>query len=290
MIKVDPSNPKGIVWIASYPKSGNTWVRIFLYQLMRILGGHAAEEHDLHQLDRASLYEARLFGLFERLLGKPIGKATWQEVAAIRPKVQALIAAEAPGIALVKTHNLLGRMLGFPIINMAVTAGAIYVVRNPLDVSLSLVSHIGAPLDTAIATMAKNGHRSAMNDDLAGELWGSWSEHVESWTIRPNPALLVVRYEDLIDDPAKHFGAIARHLGQTPTPAAVDEAVALSAFDRVRKQEEEKGFRERAEVAERFFRAGKAGEWRDKLSADQVQRIVAAHRPIMERFGYLPLD
>jgi len=39
MINADPRNPKGIVWIASYPKSGNTWMRMFIYQLMRIMGG-----------------------------------------------------------------------------------------------------------------------------------------------------------------------------------------------------------------------------------------------------------
>jgi hypothetical protein len=288
MIRVDPANPKGIVWIASYPKSGNTWLRIFLYQLMRIVGGYPADDHDLHQLDRSSIYEARLSGLFEQFLDKKLSQATWQEVASVRAKVHAAIAERAPSIAVVKTHNLLGRMLGHPIINMSVTAGAIYVVRNPLDVALSLVSHIDAPLDTAIAIMATKGHRSALNDDLAGELWGSWSEHVESWTIRPNPALLVIRYEDMIDAPTKHFASVADHLGQRFTRAQIEEAIALSSFDRVREQEAVQGFRERSEHADRFFRVGRAGQWREKLSGGQVKRIVDAHGNMMKRFGYLP--
>jgi hypothetical protein len=288
MIKADPKNQKGIVWIASYPKSGNTWIRVYLYHLMRIMGGHSLDEHDLHQLDRSSGYEARFFGLFEQFLGKKLAEATWQEVVPVRPKVHAVVAERAPSIVLVKTHNLLGRMLGVSTINLAVSAGAIYVVRNPLDVALSLVSHLGRPLDEAIAIMAEKGHRSKNADELAFELWGSWSEHVESWAGKPSPALIVVRYEDLIEAPTKHFTAIAHHLGQKPTPEQVAEAIEYSAFDRVRAQEDERGFRERSENAERFFRAGRAGQWREKLSAAQVKRIVDAHRPVMERFGYLP--
>ncbi|MCR4282913.1 MAG: sulfotransferase domain-containing protein, partial [Bauldia sp.] len=72
MINTDPRNPRGIVWIASYPKSGNTWLRMFLYQLMRIMGGHPREQDELNKLDRSSMYEARLFGLFEQSLGKPL--------------------------------------------------------------------------------------------------------------------------------------------------------------------------------------------------------------------------
>ena len=71
MIVVDPKNPRGIVWIASYPKSGNTWIRVFLYQLMRIMGGHPREPDELNKLDRSSMYEARLFGLFDQAIGRP---------------------------------------------------------------------------------------------------------------------------------------------------------------------------------------------------------------------------
>ncbi len=287
MIRADPANPKGIVWIASYPKSGNTWVRVFLYQLMRIMGGHPREEDEINKLDRASTYESRLYGLFQQFLGKPLSDATREEVATVRPQVQAAIADRSPGVALVKTHNVLGNMHGIPIINLAVSAGTVYLVRDPRDVVLSLADHLGVSVDGAIAVMTTGGYMNSNTVDTAFEIWGSWSEHVFSWTGRPNEAVIVVRYEDLIEDPVKHFTAIVEHLRQSATPDQIAEAVELSTFDKLRAAEDQRDFRERSERADRFFRRGQAGAWREALSDDQARRIVQAHHQQMRPLGYL---
>ena len=287
MIIADPNNPKGIVWIASYPKSGNTWVRIFLYQLMRIMGGHPREDDEINKLDRASAYEVRLFGLFEQFLGKPLAAASRTEVIHVRPQVHAAIAQRAPAVALIKTHNILGRIGGIATINLAVSRGTVYIVRDPRDVALSLASHLGAPLDEAIRVMASKGFRTENKAEAAFEIWGTWSEHVYSWTSEPTDALLVVRYEDLKADPIRHFTAISDHLRQKPTPQQIAEAVELSAFDKLRQAENRRDFRERSPRAERFFRFGRAGVWRDVLTSAQAQRIVDDHHEQMRRFGYL---
>jgi hypothetical protein len=288
MIKADPRNPRGIVWIASYPKSGNTWVRIFLYHLQRIMGGYPLPDHDLHQLDRSSAYEARLFGLFEQFIGKPIHEATVQEVTAVRPKVHAVIAERATGIALVKTHNVMGHVLGQPTVNLAASAGAIYVIRNPLDVAISIAPHNGLTIDQAIALMARKAYRTNNGPEIAYEVWGSWSEHVEGWTAIPHEAVHVVRYEDLAADPIGQFTAIAHHLRQQPTPEQIAEAVELSAFKRLRQQEDEKGFREVSSKMAKFFRDGRVGQWREVLDSAQVRHVLDDHSDVMKRFGYLP--
>ena len=56
----------------------------------------------------------------------------------------------------------------------------------------------------------------------------------------------------------------------------------------LRKLEDEKGFKERSEVAERFFREGRKEQWREKLSEAQVRRLVEEHRAQMARFNYIP--
>ena len=117
----------------------------------------------------------------------------------------------------------------------------------------------------------------------------SWSKHVLSWTRNPNPALFVMRYEDMLDDPVASFGALARHLLLYPTPQQLSRAVEQSSFAVLRQQEEEKGFRERSPKAEKFFRVGRAGQWREVLTTQQIDRIVEAHGEQMQRFGYLPL-
>ena len=98
---------------------------------------------------------------------------------------------------------------------------------------------------------------------------------------------MVVRYEDLIADPTKHFTAIVDHLRQQPTPEQIDEAIALSGFDAMRAAESERDFRERSERADRFFRSGRAGAWHEHLSADQAKRVVDAHHDQMGKHGYL---
>jgi sulfotransferase family protein len=121
------------------------------------------------------------------------------------------------------------------------------------------------------------------------ELYGSWSQHVLSWTRKPHRAIYVMRYEDMLHEPKKTFGALARHLLFKPDDAQLADAIDRSSFERLREQEEKDGFRERPEKAERFFREGRTGQWKDVLTPQQVQRIVDAHGEQMQRFGYLPL-
>src|SRR5690606_31102214 len=119
------------------------------------------------------------------------------------------------------------------------------------------------------------------------EVWGSWSEHVYGWTMRPHEAVLVVRYEDLIADPIGQFTRVAHHLRQDPPAEQIAEAVQPSTFDELKAEEAKGDFRERSERADRFFREGRAGEWREKLSAAQAQRIADQHGAQMQKFGYL---
>ena len=288
MIVTDPRNPKGIVWIASYPKSGNTWMRVYLYHLMRLMNGLPRTENDLHALDKSSTYEARLVGLFEELLGKPLASASRREVALIRPQVHAIIVQRIGSVSLIKTHAALGHLGNIPTHNLAVSAGTIYIVRDPRDVAISLAAHNGSTIDAAIADMATPSYGTQNSDQAAFEVWGSWSEHALSWTDKPHEAVLVVRYEDMLGDPTATFTAVASHLRQKPTPEQIAEAIQLSSFKELRETEIAAGdFRERSERADRFFREGRAGEWREKLNPEQVKRIEDEHREMMMKFGYL---
>ena len=97
----------------------------------------------------------------------------------------------------------------------------------------------------------------------------------------------VVRYEDLLASPEAAFEGILRFAGFDPEAGRVARAVEHARFDRLRGQEERSGFAEKPPTARFFFRAGRAGSWRDALSRAQVQTLAHAHAPLMERFGYL---
>jgi hypothetical protein len=149
---------------------------------------------------------------------------------------------------------------------------------------------MSATVDDAIEQMATAGLETAVTEKSVYEVYGSWTEHVRSWTRKPHRAIYVMRYEDMLERPVETFGALARHLLIAPTDAELAAAIDLSSFDRLRRQEEEAGFREKPKGADRFFRRGQAGEWREKLTRRQVRRIVAAHGEEMSRFGYVADD
>ena len=188
-----------------------------------------------------------------------------------------------------KTHQALAIDRGHPTINFSVTAGAIYIIRNPLDVAISYAHHLGQSIDAAIELMNLKNAETAINNKQVNALYGSWSQHVLSWTRKPHRAIYVMRYEDVLGDPKKTFGALAWHLLFKPSEQELAEAIDRSSFEKLKEQEEKAGFRERPEKAERFFRDGRAGQWKEVLTSAQVARIVEVHKEQMERFGYLPI-
>ncbi len=287
MINLSEANPRGIVWIASYPRSGNTWTRAFINGLTRIMANPEAEDIELSGVGDWSVSE-RLLTRYTPFLRKPASAATAAEIAAVRPKVQASIAATAPGIVFVKTHNANGNDHGVPLINKAASAGAIYIVRNPLDVAISYAQFSNASIDETITTMATEGWGIETTPDKARVISGSWSQNVASWTDQSNPAVLAVRYEDMVDRPDKTFTRIARHLRLKPDGEQIRRAIAMTSFDRLRAAEASAGFAEKPKTAESFFRQGRAGQWRERLSPEQIAAIIATHGRMMARFDYLP--
>ena len=286
---MDDRSPQGIIWLASYPRSGNTWIRVFLTNLRRIIDGQDAAL-DLDSMDPAVALWDNEAALYNRLLGKPVSTATGQEIMRARSWVLAQLAEDAGGLLLMKTHNANVMFGGFATVPPSLSAGAIYVVRNPLDCIISCAEFWNISLDEAIGRAAQSG--AMLTGDAENRriftLMGSWSENVSTWTALASPALLVVRYEDLLDRPTESFGAIAAHLRMNHTVAHLSEAIEQSSFRRLQDIEGKRGFHERPESAARFFREGRKQQWRERLTPAQVDRVVAAHGDQMSKFGYLP--
>jgi Sulfotransferase domain len=276
----------GIVWIASYPKSGNTWARAFLHNLVRVRNGEGGEQ-DINEMARFSTWELDKLQYAKFLGFAPDNTKHRPEIAATRHKVQQEIADSVSGLVFVKTHNALVLDRGHSTINFAVTTGAVYVIRNPLDIAISYAHHGGVSIDETIEIMAAKDAETAGSDGAIYEVQGSWSQHVGSWTGKPHRAVHVMRYEDMLADPMKAFGALAQHLLLAPTRRQLKKAIELSSFARLQAQERGKGFRERPPAADAsFFREGRAGQWKEQLTPLQIDRIVRDHGEQMQRFGY----
>ena len=276
----------GIIWLASYPKSGNTWMRAFLHNLLT----NAKKPVEPNYLDTFTLGNKAAGWYKPYANGKNLAELTAEDLSRARPLVHRDFTRTSPDTVFVKTHCYLGADdFGVPLISMEFTSGAIYIVRNPLDVCLSMTSHFACSVDEAIDYLGyiRNSMGGGDGESIM-EPVSTWSIHVESWTGQPNPRLLTVRYEDMLDRPQIAFGNVTRFLSLQPSADRFERAIRFSSFESLRKLEEQKGFKERSDVAERFFREGRKDQWREKLSEAQVRRIVDEHRAQMTRFGYVP--
>ncbi len=274
----------GIYWLASYPKSGNTWLRLFLESLAA--GGAAPDINAVEVTGNAAVREA-----FDHVLDIESSDLTDDEIARARPRLYEIEACTATAPLLLKAHDAWHPTpADEPLFPLAATLGAIYLVRDPRDVAVSLAHHMGQSIDQAIermgdprATMAMAGKR--LPKQLPQHL-STWSGHVASWLGAPIERLLL-RYEDMLADPVARFGEAARFLGLDAEPDQIAAAVDAVRFERLRAAEETQGFIEAQPGVERFFRRGVAGGWRDSLTPAQAARIEAEHGPTMRKLGYL---
>lgn len=280
---------KGIIWLASYPKSGNTWTRNFLHNLINVMSGEDTSSQNINRMNQMSTWEIAAKP-YEVLLGKPVKECTRSEIASVRHKVQQKIADAANGLAFVKTHHALVMDRQHPTINFNVTSGAIYIVRNPLDVAISFSHHMDSTIDSAIEQMSLTGLETPIGDKSVYEVYSSWSQHVESWTQKPHRTIYVMQYEEMLADPEKTFGGLANHLHLKPSHSQLITAIELSSFENLQQQEIDGGFKEKPENAKQFFREGKSNQWPEKLTRSQIDRVVKDHQIQMERYNYYPFS
>ncbi|MBO6635455.1 MAG: sulfotransferase domain-containing protein [Parvibaculum sp.] len=274
-----------LIWLASYPKSGNTWMRSFLHNLFR----NSEQPVDINEISDFCLGESAA-QWYRRHTDQPLNELTPEELAKLRPLVHRDFTTVFPDSVFVKTHNYLGESCGVPLHTMEVTAGGIYVLRNPLDVVISVSHHFGETIDEAIEHLSNEQYMAGNMDSHVFELHRSWSTHVKSWTENPSPQLLVVRYEDLLRKPRKYFKQVTSFLGLNPPPARLERAIRNSSFKALKAIEQKMGFKEKSKKADMFFREGRSEQWRDVLTPEQVRRIIGDHYEQMERFGYIPDD
>lgn len=271
----------GLIWLASYPKSGNTWLRAFIHNVMR----NPSQPYDINRLDDlVASGSARQW--YDAAHGTSTGELDEEALLQLRPRAHALIARRSPDDTFVKTHSRSGQHAGISLTSPSLSAGAIYIVRNPLDVAISAADHFGVSIDKMIEAMADRQFRTAADTSHVPEYIGDWSSHVEGWTAVPDRRLLVLRYEDLLSAPRREFGRLCTFFGLRPPPERLERAIRFSSFNTLKAQEGAAGFKERAPHAKAFFRSGTANSWQAILTDRQVERICADHATTMQRFGY----
>lgn len=289
----------GFVWLASYPRSGNTWFRL----LQASLDGDGAP--DINGLASGGAISARL--AFDNITLLDSALLTTEETDPLRSAVQLAISKAEyrdPAIAadqasaqpwLIKIHDGYrctpdGRGI------FAGARGAIVIVRDPRAVAASLASFLSCGVDRAIAIMESDSFSLAEHSPTrAAQLrqpLESWSSNVASWTAQTEVPVHLVRYEDLKANTSAVFRAALAFAGREITLDQAERARARTQFATLRDQEAAQGFREWASSnspdGKRFFRRGEAEAWREELTAVQIERIEKRHGPMMATLGYAP--
>lgn len=278
-----PAALPGVLWLASYPKSGNTWLRALIANYMAGPLGPVP----INALPSYAIGDNFLVH-YERLSGRPAAQLTARDIARLRPLVHRWFATSRGQTALVKTHSRLARVDDEPLITADVTVGVVYVVRNPLDVAVSFARHYATTVERAVESLCREDNFLPGSDRLLPQMIGSWSQHVASWTGLEGLHRHVVRFEDLLERPKRTGRALVRFMELPVDPQRLGWALAWSSFDRLAAAERQHGFVEaRPDGSTPFFREGRSGGWRAVLSEAQTRRICAAHAPLMRRFGYL---
>lgn len=264
-----------IIWLASYPKSGNTWIRTFLANYF--LGAVG-----INELRNFTLSDARI-DFYQRAAVGVYGTASFETWLHTRPRALGLIHDAKQGTHFVKTHTRLDVIQGVPLIPPALTAAAVYVLRNPFDIAPSYARHQGLDLDTTITSMIAADTVAASGAGMY-EVLGRWDAHVASWVDAPGLPLVTLRYEDLLANPKRGFAPLFEFLQVKPHPQKLKKTIRATSFDSLRKQEDAGGFVERPAGMEKFFHSGQAGGWRDVLSAAQVARLHRAFEPALRKW------
>lgn len=275
---------RSIVWLASYPKSGNTWLRALLtaclcpdepLDLNNLLGGptvlerallddHAAIDSAHHSLDELLPYQSQFHRAF---------------------------ADAHDGCVFVKTHSTFRTSAdGVALFPREASAGAIVIARNPLDIVASYAHHENKSVDAIVQRMADaDATQDAWEDRVSKALpqrISDWSGNVASWLDQKAMPVCLLRYEDMLTDTQGALDRVLRFCGLSVDRNAIRHAVEICAFTRLANAEAQRGFVEKPSQSLSFFRVGAAGRGARELSARQAVAISADHGPTMKRLGY----
>lgn len=274
---------KNIVWLASYPKSGNTWFRSFLSVVTD------QKELDINNLDTSYLFSNK--EQTETVLDVNCDYLSHEECINFRKIALSHLSNTSMGNIYVKTHDCFSFLGTTPHHPEESTFCAIYFVRNPLDVTLSYANHTGLPVEEVIERFIVQDGAGLYAQKSRGfkrypSIIGSWNENVEGWLKYPKFPVHFIRYEDLRASPFETFKTASEKLRLNLSDEEIRRGVSETAFDKMQAQEKASGFKEKPNPSSMFFFKGEVGRWKKELSQNQVETIRNHSERMMRHFGY----
>jgi hypothetical protein len=283
-------------YLASYPKSGNTWCRAFIAALHRQLGSaennDASPELRLNQdLATGSIVSSRHW--LDDQLGIDSADLRPEEIDKLRGRAGHQPALYSESMRYHKVHDAFVSpdSAGRPVVPTEGCRGVVVVIRDPADVAVSLSHFWGWDLERTVAFLLDPQACMVRSRKRAGsqvrQFLGRWDQHLASWLGQELLPLLLLRYEDLLAEPEHHFRRLATFLNLAAGPEPLARALEETRFEALRAKEDAAGgFVENSRHQERFFRSGRSGEGRERLSSYQLEQLQAAFAPTLAVHGY----
>tara|TARA_B100001057_G_scaffold450727_1_gene493065 strand:+ start:2138 stop:2971 length:834 start_codon:yes stop_codon:yes gene_type:complete len=276
-----------IIWLASYPKSGNTWLRMFLKS-------YFLKPNEKFSLNKSILdnFKAQGFPDHKILDHLKIDYNKFSEIAKNWETMQDFINLNNR-TNYVKTHNAMCTVGPYKFSSTKNTKGAIYLVRDPRDVLVSLSHHNGYDFEKTFEhlTSSYNFEYPDTGDKrYKKSLIGNWSDHYKSWKNFKSCKTIIIKYEDMVLDEFNTFKKIMNYLteidGIVLDEEKLKKALKQTQFKELQKMENVEGFTEKG-IGKLFFRQGKIGGWKNDLSSDLIKKVEEKFSKEMAELGYL---
>ena len=279
-----------IVWISSYPKSGNTWVRGFIASLLYTNSG----ENNFSKLEKIKQFPTRK--LFKNFVDN---FQNINEVSKNWVNVQNFINLDNK-IKFLKTHHTNCSIGKFNFTDDENTIGVIHIVRDPRNVITSIKNHYSFD-DQAALKFVTNVHteirEANSNDFRTWTLLSNWSNHYKSWVKSKNFRKLIVRYEDFEKKKYETFRGIVEFtntlLNKTEkiNEVKLERAIETTNFNVLKNKEKNEGFEEAAFSKDEkgkkiFFNLGFNNRWKKLLKKEIRERIEIEFNKEMKELGY----
>ena len=246
-----------IIWLASYPKSGNTWLRMFLKS-------YFLKPNEKFSLDnkKEDSFKAQAFPDQKLLDQLKIDFNKFEEIVKNWEAMQDYVNLNGR-TNFVKTHNAMCKVGPYKFTSTRNTKGAIYIVRDPRDVLVSMSHHMGYGYEQTFEHLTSSynfEYPSSGDKRYKKSLMGTWSDHYKSWKNYKKSKVLIIKYEDMVSSELDTFSKIISYLNEIDDTnfdkEKIHKAVEQTKFEELQKMEKKEGFKEKGK-GKLFFRKEK---------------------------------
>jgi len=281
-----------IFWIASYPKSGNTWLRSLLTAYYFSKDGN---------FDQNLLSKIKQFPRKEFFKNFDYNSKVVTDTSRFWIPAQDKINLDN-NLKFFKTHNILGSINGNNFTNKKNTVGAIYIVRDPRNVITSFKNHYDFTLKQAYEAMTNQNyyiHESKeLNDFGDFQLISSWEKNYQSWKKQNIFETKLIRYEDLLEETYYTFKQIINFIDRVcnlnnkfDKDKAIN-SIRTTNFSKLKNMEKKEGFIESvsSKIDKKkipFFHLGADNDWKKILSVDYQNKINSEFIESMKELNYV---